>query len=69
MTDRDERLAHLLTRLDDERRGGRAPDVSGLANQHPDLADELRQLWAVAQVAQTFAKAARPRRDSPGPLG
>src|SRR5262249_20911667 len=27
---------------------------------HPDLADELRQLWAVAQVAQTFAKPIDP---------
>jgi serine/threonine protein kinase len=60
MTDRDERLALLLTRLDDERRGGRVPDIQAIAIENPDLADELRQLWAVAQVAQTFARPSDP---------
>src|SRR5262249_34136004 len=67
MPGRDERLAALLPRLDDERRGGRAPDVTALANQHPDLADELRQLWAVAQVAHTFARPSDPDATLPPP--
>jgi serine/threonine-protein kinase len=52
MSDRDERLAALLTRLEDDRRGGRVPSVDSLARENPDLAEELRQLWAIAQVAQ-----------------
>src|SRR5262249_11539485 len=48
----DERLASLLTRLEDDRRAGRAPAIEALSKENPDLADELRQLWAIAQVAQ-----------------
>ena len=49
--DSDERLAALITGLTDELRAGRVPDVEAVAKSHPDLADELRELWAVAQVA------------------
>jgi serine/threonine-protein kinase len=48
--DRDERLAALIERLTAEAAAGRA-DVEGAANEHPDLAEELRELWAVAQFA------------------
>lgn len=54
--DRDERLAAILNDLSEEKRRGRHPDVEQIANRHPDLADELRQLWAVAQVAQVCAR-------------
>ncbi len=50
MADRDERLALLLDRLGDERRRGQLPDLDAVVRQHPDLADELRQLWGVAQI-------------------
>src|SRR5438094_157565 len=50
MSDRDERLAALLDRLGDERRRGQLPDLDAVVRQHPDLADELRQLWGVAQI-------------------
>ncbi|MCZ2343529.1 MAG: hypothetical protein LC104_17305, partial [Bacteroidales bacterium] len=50
--DSDERLAGLIEQLSAEVRAGRTADVATLAAQHPDLADELRELWAVAQVAQ-----------------
>lgn len=49
--DRDSRLAELIDRLADEQRAGRVPDLDGLAKAHPDLAAELRDLWAVAQFA------------------
>src|SRR4051812_21075312 len=49
--DRDELLATLINRLADEQRGGRVPDVDAAARSHPELADELRELWAVAQLA------------------
>ena len=45
--DRDERLAELLAGL----AAGRGNSIEALARQHPDLAEELRELWAVAQFA------------------
>src|SRR5579871_2469858 len=56
MNDRDERLANLLNVLENDRRAGRVPEVDRLSQQNPDLADELRQLWAIAQVAQVAAR-------------
>ena len=50
--DRDERLALLIDDLA-QRRG----ELEAAAQKHPDLADELRELWAVAQ----FAELAKPR--------
>src|SRR4051794_30946345 len=58
-TERDERLARLLADLGDQARQGRRPDLDGAAARHPDLASELRQLWAAAQFADAF----------PGPRG
>jgi len=53
---RDELLAGLLEQLNQEVRQGRAPNVDALAERHPDLAEELRQLWATAQFADCFAR-------------
>lgn len=50
--DRDDRLAALIAGLADQLRAGTAPDVETAARAHPDLAGELRELWAVAQFAQ-----------------
>ncbi|MFO0824188.1 MAG: serine/threonine-protein kinase [Gemmataceae bacterium] len=49
--DRDERLAALIDRLTTEASAGHAADIDAVAREHPDLADELRELWAVAQFA------------------
>jgi serine/threonine-protein kinase len=49
--DRDERLALLIDRLSAEAHAGRCADVDAAAREHPDLATELRALWAVAQFA------------------
>jgi serine/threonine-protein kinase len=49
---RDERLALLIDDL-----GQRRAELEAAAQQHPDLAEELRELWAVAQ----FADLAKPR--------
>jgi serine/threonine-protein kinase len=51
MNDRDEQLAVLIDRLAAEQQSGRAADIDAVARAHPDLADELRELWAVAQFA------------------
>jgi len=48
---RDRRLAELLSGLDERRRQGHDPDVEAVLRQHPELAEELRELWATAQVA------------------
>ncbi len=55
-SDRDGRLARLLDDLADRRRRGERPDLDAVLREHPDLADDLRQLWAVAQVAGEFGR-------------
>jgi serine/threonine-protein kinase len=60
-TDRDEQLALLIDRLSGEQRAGRLVDIEAEAKAHPELADELRELWAVAQ----FAFLARPPAPAP----
>lgn len=62
-TDRDERLALLIDRLAADVRAGRGADVDGMARDHPDLAPELRELWAVAQFAH-LARALEPGKQS-----
>src|SRR3954447_11712613 len=57
--DRDERLAALLDDLARRQRSGDSPDLEPITRQHPDLADELRQLWAAAQMADALARPAR----------
>src|SRR5260370_34371460 len=59
---RDERLAELLAGLTAEAQQGRRPDVDQVAAGHPDLADELRELWAAVQFANEFT---RPSRTQP----
>jgi eukaryotic-like serine/threonine-protein kinase len=48
---RDERLAALLTELGEQHRAGRSVDVAKVAVANPDLADELHELWGIAQYA------------------
>jgi serine/threonine-protein kinase len=60
--ERDEVLAHLLAELGEQVRQGQPADCNALVAAHPelppDLASELRELWAAAQFAEEFA---RPR--------
>ncbi|HXG08712.1 MAG TPA: serine/threonine-protein kinase [Gemmataceae bacterium] len=58
--ERDQRLARLLDELTRQLRQGERPDIEAAARQHPDLADELRQLWAAVQIAEEFAHSAAP---------
>jgi serine/threonine protein kinase len=70
--DRDEQLALLLADLSAQARGGSA-DVDAVAARHPDLASELKELWAVAQFADLAAASKsttlpyRPTSDDPAP--
>src|SRR5262245_7495327 len=52
---RDDRLAALLADLAERQRRGLPADVETAARDHPDVADELRSLWATAQFAAAFA--------------
>src|SRR3954469_10183872 len=60
---RDNRLAAVLAELTERQRRGQPADVDAAARAHPDLADELRALWATAQ----FAAFALPPPHSPPP--
>lgn len=51
---RDERLAALLSELTDTRGG--LVELEAQARRHPDLADDLRALWAAAQIADEMAR-------------
>ena len=55
---RDQRLADLLAELGEQARQGREPDVEAAAARYPDLAGELRELWAAVQIAER-SRAAR----------
>jgi serine/threonine-protein kinase len=59
---RDQRLADLLTVLTEKERRGEPADVSQAARENPDLAEELRQLWAAVQVAGAFGRPSGERR-------
>lgn len=52
---RDERLAELIADLVEQGRDGRSPDFEQVALQHPDLADDLRELWTTAMIAEDVA--------------
>ena len=51
-TSHDERLAELLAGLVEQARDGKPPDVDAAARDHPELAVELRELWAMAALAE-----------------
>jgi serine/threonine-protein kinase len=54
-TDADGRLLELIASLTEDVRAGRPADVDRAARDNPELADELRSLWAAAQVAEELA--------------
>jgi serine/threonine-protein kinase len=56
LPDRDEQLAAILNDLGEQQRRGQTPSIDHFAHTHPDLADEIRQLWAIAQVAHVCAR-------------
>lgn len=61
---RDNRLAAVLAELMEQQRRGRPVDVEAAARDHPDVADELRALWATAQFA-AFALPTAPTPTEP----
>ncbi|HEY2252136.1 MAG TPA: serine/threonine-protein kinase [Planctomycetaceae bacterium] len=54
-TSHDERLAELLAGFVEQAREGKTPDIDAAARDHPELAVELRELWAMAALADDLA--------------
>ena len=52
--DRENLLACLLEQLIEQSRDGRTPDLEKVIGDHPELAVELRELWATAMIAEDF---------------
>ncbi|MBP86508.1 MAG: protein kinase [Planctomycetaceae bacterium] len=48
---RDEALALLLADLTDQANDGQHVDIHAVCEEHPDLADELRELWGAVMIA------------------
>lgn len=55
-TDRDRRLAELIDLASSRQRRGEVVDVTLIAEQHPDLAAEFRELWAAHQMADALIR-------------
>ena len=53
-SDHEERIAALLEELLAAKRRGGTVNVELIAAQHPDLSTELRELWAIAALAEEF---------------
>lgn len=53
-TNNEQRLAELLEQLVDQAAHGNAPDFESIVRAHPDLAKDLRELWATAMIAEDF---------------
>lgn len=51
----DEQLARVLNELADAQRAGEAPSLEEAVRAHPELADELRDLWGAVMVADAVA--------------
>jgi eukaryotic-like serine/threonine-protein kinase len=56
MLTRDEHLAQVLDEVSEQQRRGQKPDIDALTKQYPELADELRQLLAIAQIADEVGR-------------
>ena len=56
--DAEQRLANLLSELTDAICQGQEVDFDRVCRQHPDLADELRQLWGAVLVTDTAGSSA-----------
>jgi serine/threonine-protein kinase len=52
---RDDQLAELLAELADGMRDGQEPDIEAAIAEHPELAADLRRLWAAVMIAEEVA--------------
>ena len=49
--DRDELLSELLSELSEKAANGEHVDILEVCKSHPDLADELKDLWGAVMIA------------------
>lgn len=56
----DEKLASLLAELTHQLRTGGQPDCESVARRHPDVAQELRELWPAVLLSEEMAKTTPP---------
>src|SRR5436309_15854443 len=54
-TSNDDLLAELLDAFTQQMRAGEQPDIEAAIREHPELADELRELWGAVMVADAVA--------------
>ncbi len=52
----DDQLARLLAEMAEQLGQGRDPDIDAVVRQHPEIGEELRELWLTAQVAEELAR-------------
>jgi predicted Ser/Thr protein kinase len=53
----DDQLAQILGEMTDSAHRGQVPDIEAIAREHPELGEELRELWLTARVADELARA------------
>jgi eukaryotic-like serine/threonine-protein kinase len=51
-------LARLLAAMIEQLQKGQNPDVDAVVREHPELGEELRELWITAQFAEELARTA-----------
>ena len=57
---RDAELAEVIDRLTARLKAGDAPDLDDLVRDHPDYADELRQLFPAVRMMANLSRSANP---------
>lgn len=53
-SDRDDQLARLLAQMTDDVQSGLPVDIDHICHEHPDLSDELQELWGAVMVAEAI---------------
>ncbi len=53
--EREALLIRLLDEFAAQSRAGTTPDFDSVGRSHPEIVDELRELWATAMVAEDLA--------------
>lgn len=69
LRDDDTRLAAILDELATARRSGLEPDVEQAVARHPELADDIRSLWATVWLAEEMARSPGTAPSTAGPPG
>jgi len=66
--EREQRLAELLSVLSDRAARGEAVDLEEECRAHPDMAQDLRELWGTVLVADAVGSVARDSSSDGAPL-